>query len=62
MANMEKIEIDRHHGKIVKDLEHLQKKYLRIMEWDVPGVDETEAQSLVFQALKKALAEIEEQA
>jgi hypothetical protein len=62
MAVMEKIEIARHHDKIVEDVEHLVGKYLRIMEWDVPEADEDRARSLIFDALKAALAEAEAQA
>lgn len=36
------------------------KKYVRIMEWDVPDIDdEKQARGLVMQALKSALAEVE---
>jgi hypothetical protein len=55
----EKIEIARYHREIVEDFQHMLKKYVRIMEWDVPDVDEQEARSLVMQALKSALAEVE---
>ncbi len=62
MADMEKIELARHHDKIVKDVEHLLKKYIRIMEWDVPEVDEGAVRSLTIDALKNALTEVEGQA
>lgn len=36
------------------------KKYVRIMEWDVPDInDEQQTRGLVMQALKSALAEVE---
>jgi hypothetical protein len=35
------------------------KKYHRIMEWDVPEVDESESRALVLRALHDALAEVE---
>jgi hypothetical protein len=58
----EKIELARYHGEIVDDLRHLVNKYVRIMEWDVPDVDdEKEARGLVVQALKSGLAEVEAQ-
>jgi hypothetical protein len=62
MADMEKIELARHHKKIVGDVEHLLKKYLRIMEWDVPEVDEERARPLILEALRDAVAEVEAQA
>jgi hypothetical protein len=58
MSDAEKIEIARYQREIVEDLQHMLKKYVRIMEWDVPDVDEREAQALVMQALKSALAEV----
>lgn len=62
MADMEKIELARHHKNIVSDVEHLLNKYSRIMEWDVPEVDEERARSLILEALRDAVAEVEAQA
>ena len=59
MSDMEKIELERYHREIVEDLRHMLKKYHRIMEWDVPEVDEKAARSLIFQALRDSIAEIE---
>ena len=59
MADVAKIELARYHREIVEDLRHMVKKYCRIMEWDVPDVDEGNARSLIFQALKASLAEVE---
>jgi hypothetical protein len=59
MGESEKIEIARYHREIVEDLRHMVKKYVRIMEWDVPEVDEQAARTLVMQALKDSLAEVE---
>ncbi|MBV5272359.1 MAG: hypothetical protein JZU52_01530 [Lamprocystis purpurea] len=56
----EKIELARYHRELVEDVQHVLKKYLRIMEWDVPDVDdEGKARGLVIQAIKSALAEVE---
>lgn len=56
----EKIEVARYQREIVEDLQHMLKKYVRIMEWDVPDIDdEKQARGLVMQALKSALAEVE---
>ncbi|WP_295443038.1 hypothetical protein [uncultured Thiodictyon sp.] len=58
----EKIELARYHSEIVDDLRHLLNKYVRIMEWDVPDVDdEKKARNLVVQALKSGLADVEAQ-
>ena len=58
--NSEMIELARYRREIVEDLQHMLKKYVRIMEWDVPDIeDEKKARGLVMQALKSALAEVE---
>lgn len=59
MGESEQIEIARYHREIVEDLRHMLKKYVRIMEWDVPEVDEQVARALVMQALKDSLVEVE---
>jgi hypothetical protein len=59
MSESEKIEIARYQREIVDDLRHMLKKYVRIMEWDVPDVDEKDARGLVMQALKASVAEVE---
>lgn len=56
----EKIELARYRREIVEDLRHLRDKYIRIMEWDVPDIDdENKARGLIVQALKSGLAEVE---
>jgi hypothetical protein len=59
MGESEKIEIARYRREIVEDLRHMLEKYVRIMEWDVPDLDERVARGLVLQALKSSLAEVE---
>ncbi len=59
MTDIEKIEIERYHREIVEDVRHMLRKYHRIMEWDVPELDEKAARSLIFQALRDSIAEIE---
>jgi hypothetical protein len=59
MNEMEKIEIARYHREIVEDVRHLLKKYRRIMEWDVPEVDDKAARELILQAFKDSVAEVE---
>jgi len=62
MTDVEKIEIARYHREIVHDLRHMLKKYHRIMEWEVPEVDEQETRKLVLRAMHEALAEVEAEA
>ncbi len=59
MTDVQNIEIERYHDKIVKDVRHLIEKYREIMAWDVPENDPVEADRLIFQAINAALAEIE---
>jgi hypothetical protein len=59
MTDIEKIELARYHREILEDLRHLVKKYGRIMEWDVAEVNEKEARTLIFQAMRDALAKVE---
>ena len=59
MTDIEKVELARYHREVVHDLRHMLQKYCRIMEWDVPEVDEKEARALIFKALREALAEVE---
>jgi hypothetical protein len=58
MTDSEKIELARYHREILEDLRHLVKKYGRIMEWDVAEVNEKEARTLIFQAMRDALAKV----
>ena len=60
MSDIENIEMERYHREIVEDLRHMVKKYIRIMEWDVPdAVDEGATRALIMKSLKSALAEVE---
>jgi uncharacterized protein YacL len=61
MGESEQIEITRYQREIVEDLRHMLKKYVRIMEWDVPDVAEADSRRLVMQALASALAELQEE-
>lgn len=59
MTEIEKIEIARYHREILDDVRHMVKKYCRIMEWDVPDVDEKVARELVLKSMRDALADVE---
>ncbi len=59
MTDVQNIEIERYHDKIVKDVRHLIEKYREIMAWDVPENDPVEADRLIFQAINTALADVE---
>jgi hypothetical protein len=59
MAGIAKVEIDRYREELQDDVQHLVKKYCRIMGWEVPELDETEARRLIFEALREALDRVE---
>jgi len=59
MADLEHVEINRYHRELEDDVRHLVRKYSRIMGWDVPELDEAEARTLIFQALRQALEDVE---
>lgn len=59
MASLEQVEIDRYKNELVHDIRHLMQKYGRIMGWEVPELDEAEANRLIFAAIKDALADVE---
>ncbi len=60
MSQMQEIEIDRYHKRIVKDMKHLIERYREIMAWDIPENDPVEADKLIFKAVHEALDEIEQ--
>jgi hypothetical protein len=56
----EKIDLSRYQREMVENLKKTVNEYVRIMEWDVPDIDdEKQARGLVMEALKSALAEVE---
>jgi hypothetical protein len=55
MSDSQKIEIQRYHKELVKDVASLVDKYRRIMEWDIPESDEGEGDKLIFEAIQDAL-------
>jgi hypothetical protein len=62
MAKLEQVEIERYRQELEHDVQHLVKKYCRIMSWEVPEIDEQAASKLIFKALRDALANAEKSA
>ena len=56
--DVEKIEIERYHDRIVHDVRGLFEKYRRIVEWDVPEDDEAASDRLILTSLRSALDEV----
>jgi len=61
MSQMQEIEINRYHKRIVKDVRHLIEHYREIMAWDVPENDPVEADRLIFNAVRSAIDEVEKE-
>lgn len=59
MSQMQEIEINRYHDRIVKDMRHLIERYREIMAWDIPENDPDEADRLIFKAVHAVLNELE---
>lgn len=58
-AKMEEVEIERYRTEIADDVDHLLRKYCRIMSWDIPELDQDLARKLILGAVKQALATAE---
>lgn len=61
MADLEQVEIHRYRRELEHDVRHLVKKYCRIMSWEVPELDDSEASKLIFMALRQALEDAEKE-
>ena len=59
MPSMEEIEMDRYRARLDRDLAELVEKYLGIMAWDIPEVNEGRARSLIVAELKAAIARLD---
>lgn len=55
MSTIEEIELDRYRAQMQHDMRALVEKYRAIFDWDVPGVDQPEADRLIIQALQESL-------
>ncbi len=61
MAAMEQLEMEAHRAQLRSDLRSLVEKYRAIFDWDIPGVDQADADRLIIDALRKSLDEIVDQ-
>ncbi len=59
MAGIEEIEMQKRRQQLDKEVEHLVDKFLKIMEWEVPDIDEPKARRLVIDEIKQAIGRIE---
>ena len=58
MKKMEQLELDAHRKDIIKDMHGLMEKYRTIFGWDIPEIDEQDADKLILAAMRKALNDI----
>lgn len=56
--NVEDKEIAKLHDDIVKDVNALVKKYIKITDWDVPENDEQEAKKQILQIIKDTISKL----
>ncbi|MCU0804756.1 MAG: hypothetical protein MUF79_06680 [Burkholderiales bacterium] len=59
MASMEEIELERHRGRLDRDVADLVEKYMAIMGWNIPEIDVARARAFIVGELKAALGRIE---
>jgi hypothetical protein len=58
MSTIEDIELEHHRAQMLHDMRALVEKYRAIFDWDVPGVNQAEADRLIIQALRDALSDV----
>lgn len=61
MAKMEQIELNKLRGEIIADVKSLVEKYRTIFDWDIPEINQSLADKLILQEVRKALDTIENQ-
>lgn len=58
MKKMEQLELDAHRNDIAADMQGLLEKYRTIFGWDIPEIDQKNADKLILAAMHKALDDI----
>jgi hypothetical protein len=61
MAEIERVEMERHRNELVADIRNLVEKYRAIFDWDVPDIDQPAADKLILAEVRKVLDDIEKQ-
>ena len=60
--NRQRPSLDKDVNKLVdKDVNKLVDKYIKIMNWDVPDIDEPKARRLILDEIKRSISRIENQ-
>lgn len=61
MAKIEQLELEGHRSGIIVDVKRLVEKYRKIFDWDVPDIDQGDADKLILAEVRKALDDIEKE-
>lgn len=56
--SIENIEMNKLRKPMDQDLNKLVDKYIRIMDWDIPDIDESKARQLILDEIKLAISRI----
>ena len=56
--SIENIEMNKLQKPMDEDLNKLVDKYIRIMDWDIPDIDENKARKLILDEIKLAISRI----
>ena len=59
--SMEDIEMSKRRKSLDKDVDKLVGKYIKIMEWDVPDIDEPKARRLILDEIRLSISRLENQ-
>ena len=59
--SIEDIEMNRQRPSLDKDVNKLVDKYIKIMDWDVPDIDEPKARRLILDEIKLSISRLENQ-
>jgi len=58
MGKLEDIELANHRQQIIADVKRLVEKYRAIFDWDVPEIDQHEADKLILAEISTALHDV----
>jgi hypothetical protein len=61
MAKIEQLELEAHRSQMIKDVKKLVEKYRAIFDWDVPDIDQGNADKLILVEIRQALEGIEKE-
>lgn len=57
--SIENIEMSKQRKSLDQDVEKLVDQYIKIMDWDVPDIDEAKARKLILDEIKLAVSRLE---